>query len=363
MPEVSVLMAVCNGARFLREAIESVLYQTLTDFEFLIVDDGSTDNTRQIIQSYEDPRVRLVVNGKNLGLARSLNLGLSLARADLVARMDADDISEPQRLSRQVAFMQANPETGLGGSWYREIDEAGRIVSRCKLPCEHVAILWSLLFYCPIVHSAAIMRKSALERVGVYDETLTYSMDYELWSRISNCMAVANLDEYLVRWRRHDCSMTSTYGKRSGEGQRMRVARLREWLGWTGDGTTADERRSRILCSLAIWPQNPLAPADIEWGVSEVFRLHTAFCERFRLPAPVCATHRTRLMRRIGWHIVAAAYKYPQQTSNGFARHPGGTSRFDWPALSRFEKISLRLMLATASPVGKGLRFLRSLRC
>src|SRR4051794_29608800 len=121
MPKVTVLLAVYNGERYLREAIDSILGQTFQDFEFLIINDGSTDSTREIILSYHDPRIRLVDNEDNIGQTRSLNRGLALAAGQFVARQDADDISEPERLASQVAFLEIHPEVVLLGTWYRKI--------------------------------------------------------------------------------------------------------------------------------------------------------------------------------------------------------------------------------------------------
>jgi glycosyltransferase involved in cell wall biosynthesis len=160
MPKVTMLMSVYNGARFLREAIESILGQTFRDFEFLIVDDGSTDDSREMILSYCDPRVRLVINDRNVGLPRSLNRGLDLAQGEYVARQDADDISESARLAKQVAFLDSYHDVALLGTWYRKIDEGGRIIGDRQLPCDHVRIRWCQLFFCPFVHTAIMLRKS-----------------------------------------------------------------------------------------------------------------------------------------------------------------------------------------------------------
>ena len=118
-PTVTVLLSVYNGERYLRESIESILNQTFTDFEFLIINDGSTDDSRRIISSYDDPRIQLIDNEQNIGLSQSLNKGLKLARGTYIARQDADDISEPERLAKQVSYMDRNPHIALLGSWYR----------------------------------------------------------------------------------------------------------------------------------------------------------------------------------------------------------------------------------------------------
>jgi len=122
-PTVSVLMPVFNGEQFLRPAMNSILNQTFTDFEFIIVDDGSTDHSREILNSYTDSRVRLICNESNIGLTDSLNRGLEAASGNYIARMDQDDISLPERLAKQVAFMDSHPEVGVCGTWAKDIDQ------------------------------------------------------------------------------------------------------------------------------------------------------------------------------------------------------------------------------------------------
>jgi len=133
-PKVTVLMPVYNGERYLNEAVDSILGQTFTDFEFLIIDDASTDKTPEILRSYDDPRIRVVTNEENLGLSKSLNKGLALARGEFIARMDADDVSYPYRLQVQHEFMTQHPGAGVIGSWAEYIDRKGEIVHRYRAP-------------------------------------------------------------------------------------------------------------------------------------------------------------------------------------------------------------------------------------
>jgi glycosyltransferase involved in cell wall biosynthesis len=284
-------MAVYNGERFLGEAVASILAQTLRDFEFLIINDGSTDRTREVVLSSGDSRVRLVENDRNLGLARSLNIGLQLAQGEFVARQDADDISEPQRLAKQVDFLDAHPDVMLLGSGYKEIDASGDLIDHVLLPCDYTDIRWSLLFFCPFVHSAVMLRKSpVLRNVGFYSEELSYSMDYEFWLRIARSMRVANLGEHLVRLRTHPWSMTSTRGDSTKEGLQIRIANLAALLGWdeTRDEKNA-ERFSRM--STMVFGSHKLKPENAR----ELMRLHEAFCRHFDLDQEDCRTHREKL--------------------------------------------------------------------
>jgi glycosyltransferase involved in cell wall biosynthesis len=147
MPRISVVMSVYNGEKYLRQAIESILQQTYTDFEFIIIDDGSTDSSREIIQSYDDKRIRLVINEQNIGLTKSLNKGIRLAKGEFIARMDADDISLPQRFEKQVAYLDSHPEVGVLGTYANIIDHRGKIINNIIFPTEHETILWTMLLF------------------------------------------------------------------------------------------------------------------------------------------------------------------------------------------------------------------------
>jgi hypothetical protein len=225
-PRVTVLMTVFNGERHLREAIDSVIGQTFGDFELLVVDDGSTDGTAALLDAVSDPRVRVTRNDENLGLTPSLNRGLALARGALVARHDADDVSEPERLARQVAFLDANPEVALVGAWYRKIDDAGASLGERTLPMDHDRIRLALNFYCPFVHSAAAFRASVVREMGGYDEAFVYAQDYDLWSRLAVAHRVANVGEPLVRYRVGATTLTATIGDQSGEVPRIAARNL-----------------------------------------------------------------------------------------------------------------------------------------
>jgi len=202
-PKVSVLMCVHNGERYLREAVESILSQTFTDFEFIIIDDGSTDTSSLILDAFEDPRIVRSSNEGNLGLTRSLNKGLAVARGEHIARMDADDVSLPERLARQVDFLDAHPEVGVLGSQMQVINEAGRVVGAYEVPCRHSMIVWALLFARSFAHPSVMMRRSVLDWCGGYDPSFSCAQDVELWTRLAGHTQFANLSEPLVRYRTH----------------------------------------------------------------------------------------------------------------------------------------------------------------
>jgi glycosyltransferase involved in cell wall biosynthesis len=313
MTKVTVLMAVYNGECYLRETIDSILAQTSQDFEFLIINDGSTDSTQEIIQSYDDPRIRLVDNEHNLGLARSLNKGLELAQGEFIARQDADDVSEPERLSKQVTFLETHPEVVLVGTWYKEIDAQGKPISDGNLPCDYTQIRWHLLFYCPFVHSAVMLRKSAvLEKIGFYNEALSYSMDYELWLRIARHLPVANLDEYLVRLRVNPHSMTETYGERTLEGYRIRVATLADLLRWDKTNIKLNEQQfNRITTLLFGFGSNvDLHLQEVNGIIEEILRLNSAFIQFYDIRAKDYRDHLMRLYAHISYRLIELAHYY-----------------------------------------------------
>jgi len=201
-------MSVYNGEKYLREAVDSILGQTVRDFELIIVDDGSTDGTWAILQNYNDPRIVLLYNEENVGLTRSLNKGLAVARGEYIARMDADDVSLPKRLEKQVAYLDANPEVGLLGTWIKIIGERGERLSVLRKPIDPLFIKWSLLFDNCLVHSTVVYRRSLVEKLGGYNP-IRYAQDYDLWSRMSLETQIVNLPEVLVRWRSHPAGIST----------------------------------------------------------------------------------------------------------------------------------------------------------
>jgi len=193
----SVLMPVYNGERFLREAIRSVLNQTFTDFEFLIIDDGSTDKSEEIIHSYTDPRIRYYKNSENLGISKTLNKGIDLATAEYIARMDSDDICYPDRLQKQYDFIQANPDGAFFTCYAREITEQNEFISISRYNPQHY--FHSITFSCWIYHPTMVYRKDAVVCIGKY--TVPYSEDVELAWQITRKFKHYHLPAVLLDYR------------------------------------------------------------------------------------------------------------------------------------------------------------------
>jgi glycosyltransferase involved in cell wall biosynthesis len=208
-PHVSVIMSVYNDERYLREAVDSILAQTFIDFELVIIDDGSNDETATILSTYQDPRIA-VHRQANRGLVAALNRGLALARGELLARMDADDRSHPERLQKQVAFLNQHPTIGLVGTACRIIDETG--VSRAPFlhyPTDSSHLQAELLLHNCFCHGSVMFRRACIEQVGMYRPECAGDGDYDLWLRISEHFAVANLDEPLYDYRSHAQSISA----------------------------------------------------------------------------------------------------------------------------------------------------------
>ena len=206
MPKVSVLMPVFNGKDFIDDAIKSILDQTYSDLELLIIDDGSTDDTLKRIEAYNDRRIRLISNGSNIGIAKSLNKGLNLISSKYIVRMDCDDISLPTRIEKQVSFMDHNPEVGVCGTWMKTI---GKLRTRYwKPPSGSDAIRCFFPFKNPLIHPSVILRREMLLKYDLmYSEEFHHAEDLELWSRCARYFSLSNIKEVLVYYRIHNQSI------------------------------------------------------------------------------------------------------------------------------------------------------------
>jgi len=208
---VTVLMPVFNGAPFLAGAISAVLRQSFGEFELLVVDDGSTDGSPGIARSFRDPRIRILENGGNLGIVRTLNRGLAEARTPWIARCDADDISHPRRLEKQYALALATPGAGFVGSHSRIVDARGRVKGFSRTASSHEAICWDLCFRNPFPHSSAFFLRDGADYLAV-----PAAEDYDLWSRIARSHRLASVSQALVDYRQHPDSIMAKHGSSTG---------------------------------------------------------------------------------------------------------------------------------------------------
>lgn len=212
MPEVSVLMSCYNSARWLHDSVSSVLAQTFADFELILVDDGSTDQTPEIMERFgqKDGRV-IVVTKQNSGLTRSLNEGIARASGAWIARLDADDICEPTRLETQIDFVRQRPEIVLVGSGFWEVDSADKLIKKQSYPSGHGALVRSLeRLQRMFPHSSAIFRLDAAKDAGLYNPLFQKSQDWDLWLRLSERGRISCLTAPLVRVRKHSDQISSS---------------------------------------------------------------------------------------------------------------------------------------------------------
>lgn len=208
-PTISVVIPVYNAAAYLAEAIQSILDQTFTDFEMIIIDDASTDDSYAIAQTFTDPRIRMLRNEQNRGIVYTRNRGLAEIKGQFYAPFDADDVAMPHKLAKQIAFLQQHPTFGMVGCWAQHIDSHGHLLAeKWKLNASPEAILPILLFRNYFVQSALLIRREAIPAEG-YETGFDIGEDYLMWIAIAEKYQVWNLPEYLLTYRRHGQSTTS----------------------------------------------------------------------------------------------------------------------------------------------------------
>ena len=197
--KISVIMSVYNGEKYLREAIDSILNQTFKDFEFIIINDGSIDKSLEIIQSYNDDRIKIVNQG-NTGLAKALNNGIAISKSDFIARMDADDIAYPERIQKQYEFLLGNPDYIIVGSNAKIIDKAGYFVRDSNLSTTDEEMK-GMLPSTPFIHPSVMFRKNIFYKAGQYPEYMLKAQDVVLFNSMTKYGKFANIPEHLMQYR------------------------------------------------------------------------------------------------------------------------------------------------------------------
>lgn len=206
-PAVSVVMSVYNGAAYMAKAIDSILGQTFTDFEFIIVNDGSTDRTANILAGYKDPRITVIAQN-NQGLVPALNRAIKKAKAPLIARQDADDYSQPTRLAEQLTYLKENPNTVIIGTSMQVMNNDGKIVHQHHVLLNDPELKQELLVRSPFAHGSVVFRKDAALKAGLYKKDFWPAEDYEFWLRLSKHGKFANIDEPLYVYRENSSGIS-----------------------------------------------------------------------------------------------------------------------------------------------------------
>lgn len=293
MPKVSIVMPTFNAERYLKEAADSILNQTYQDFELLAIDDYSKDRTRKILNEYCDSRIK-VIDGPNKGLCEALNLGIRLSAGEYIARMDADDIALPQRLEKQVKYMDENPNVGICGSWQQHFGTQNWVHKPGETSAQNRA---NLLFFCDLCHSTLMLRRRVLINNNLFYNNRYASEDYQLWTRAMDVTDIVNLQEVLGKYRHGEDNITiAKFKKIDDESGRIVAETLWRTLGmhiakediayfnsWTNrycDAPNAKEKRRRLdnfeRLLREIWyvnqqveyyePQSLLNVFAVKWG-------------------------------------------------------------------------------------------------
>ena len=303
-PKVSVVIPVHNGQDYVGQTIESILSQTFRDFELLLLDDASSDGSPSIMKGYTDPRIRLVRNEVNIGIARMHNKGIDLARGEYIAMLDHDDVSYPERLARQVAFLEAHPDYALIGTWGELLDERGRRYGKAKkYPVSAEDVRSSLLFWNCVLHPSIMARRAIMEAYR-YSERFSICDDFDLFVRMGAARRLGNLPQVLVAHRRHAARTSNTKAHlKRGENLdifRWQLAEL---------GVTFDERDVERHYTLARIKTLAFRPDQeyVEWAEGWFRKLEEANSRSSRYSTRSLARVLGTMWFKVCWHASATA--------------------------------------------------------
>ena len=313
MPRVSVILPVHNGMPYLPKAVESILGQTFRDFEFVIVNDASTDDTATYLAGLPDPRVRVIRNQQNLGVARSLNKAIGVARGEYIARQDADDVSLVERLEAQVNYLDRHPEIAVLGTRATCIDGGGNANGVWSVPTTGIDVKWRLLFdnsNC-IIHPSAMIRSAVLRASGGYPEDAEFSLaeDYALWCRIARYYGFANLEQRLLNFRIHGGSVTGR--QRKEQDQQVRRIAFSS-VAWTMNPCRVMESDYEAVCVLLLSSAScrpEFSAAALRSAVELLSNLQRAFYARGNFDASSVFVHRKHVQWVWGKHLVALSMR------------------------------------------------------
>lgn len=312
-PRVSVIISTFEGEKYLREALDSILNQTLEDFELIVVNDGSTDSTSKILGGLKDERLVLIENGVNLGIAASQNKAIAIARGKYVALQDHDDISLPERLQLQVDFLDRHPEISLVSSNVWRVDEAGKKNQFLEHPARDIDVRWGFLFGCPIFHTTVMLRRAVLDEGPAYSEDYGVCCDYELLSRIVSKHQVSQIPRPLVKWRSHP---DSTSSRRATEivKEVLEISR-RNMSDVVGRGEIYPKiwRGVELLLLMNAGAEVNMSAGEVERTAAFLVQLQERFYRHYGFASMTVNAHRRFFHRRLIRRFLALAAR----TSNG----------------------------------------------
>lgn len=306
MPKVSVIISTLNGQRFIREAVQSILDQTFRNFELIVVNDGSTDATLDILRTFKDFRIRILDNGKNIGIAGSQNKALSVAKGKYLALMDHDDLSLPERLQRQVDFLDTHRQVGMLGCNCISVDESGNVQSVSSHFPDDAFLKWQLLLGgCPFFHTSLMVRRSAMERIGGYDARYRLAGDYHVISKLAENGGIANLEQPLVKWRVHQSS-ASARNKQALSNEAIEISRSNIQT-LMRNVKMDDSTWAGIQTLVMNDPSSPvnISSEQVNTSIWFLLTLQEAFYAKHRFSEPVRRQHRRYLYRIWGKHCLA----------------------------------------------------------
>jgi len=275
-------MAVWNGETYLARSITSILDQSFKDFEFIIVDDSSDDGTPGILNQFatRDSRIKLLHNDTNLGLAASLNRGMAIVESDYIVRQDDDDVSLPNRIADQLAFLDGHPEVGVLGSVAEIIDEDERSMGLYTMPGDHHLIAWSFAIGLnAIPHPTAVIRTSVVKRAEGYNADFTTGLDYDLWTRLMGETRFANLPDTLVRLCLHPGRESVRWKRAQKRNGEIVLDRLFHKL----LGTAPDASDLRCMIAFSDPSQGGISQTALDTALPWVKRIHAALGEKLEL--------------------------------------------------------------------------------
>lgn len=365
-PVISVIMAVYNGAPYVRHAIDSVLQQDCSNLEFVIVDDFSTDSTPSIIREYNDPRIVYRRNATNMGQTASLNVALTLARGPLIGRIDADDTHCIGKLRRQVEFMDAHPDVAVCGTWAVRVDGGGKTIGWYSPPVKPLDVKFRLLRDVPVCHVSVVMRRRAILQVGGYSERYKFAADYALWSAIVKAgWNITNIPERLTHFRESPITFGAT--QKLGQGAEECAQIISENARYLSETDLTIERARHI--ALLYFPEARLSATAICKAYLDLKSMAARIYGR--LPMTVCVD----LASILFWSLLKRSVSLTDRSSvravvgdlrivtRDFLRHPDVVLValaasvfvvFGEKNASRMKTVMSRMLTRLLSPTGTG---------